>query len=329
VLLPVRDGEAHLAACLDSVLSQSFGDFEVVAMDHASHDSSPAILADFAARDPRLRVLKSSAPGLPGALNESVAASRGAFLARMDADDLCLPGRFGAQMALLEKDPGLGLVGTEVEFFGDGELSEGIQDYQGWINALRDPESIARERFIECPLPHPSWMGRRGLFESLGYLDDGNPEDYHLVLRALSAGWRMAKPEGVLLRWRDHGARHSRSHPRYGRQAFMRLRARWIARDLAAGGTCAVWGAGDRGRLLVRMLQGEGVKVEFVVGIGQKGLNPPSSAHGVPVLAPEEAPFRSGLPLIACVGAPGARAEIRAFAAGRSWAEGKDYWFAS
>jgi hypothetical protein len=220
------------------------------------------------------------------------------------------------------------LIGAKVECFGDGELNEGAKNYETWINALVTPEQIARELFIECPLPHPSWMAWTADLRSLGYLDDGCPEDYQLLLRAAEAGWRLEKPAEVLLRWREHPARHSKSHPRYSRAAFMRLKARFLKRMLIKEGPCVLWGAGDRGRLLTRMLLEEGAKVESVVGL-PSGVNRPSSVHGIPVILPDALPAKLNGPLIACVGTPGVREQIRGWCGGRGWAEGKDYWFAS
>jgi glycosyltransferase involved in cell wall biosynthesis len=128
VLLPVKNSAATLPACLDSLASQTYPGFEIVCVDHASDDATPRILKAFAARDPRLSVLRSSAPSLPAALNEGLAACRGALIARMDADDLCHPARFERQMALFADDPGLGLAGSGVEFFGEGEVSEGYKN---------------------------------------------------------------------------------------------------------------------------------------------------------------------------------------------------------
>ena len=328
VLLPLKNAAATLEDCLKSLESQTFSSFEIIAVDHASDDASSQILKTFAARDTRLRVIQSDAPSLPLALNEGLAACEGEFVARMDADDLCMPTRFENQVKMLKSDQSLAMLGCKVEFFSESNISDGMRAYETWINSLDSPDAIQRGLFVECPLPHPSWMARRELFESLKYLDDGLPEDYHFVLRAVEMGVRMAKPEGVLLRWREHDTRHSKTHARYARPAFMKLRARFLKRLVIKDDPCILWGAGDRGRLLARLLQDEGVAISSVVGWSPKGTEA-SSVHGVEVIPPEALPATLPGPLIACVGAPGARDEIRAWAGKRRWTEGKDYWFAS
>jgi glycosyltransferase involved in cell wall biosynthesis len=293
-------------------------------VDHASKDGSAAMLRRWKTQDSRLRIVNFDGPSLPGALNAGLAECRGRFVARMDADDLCLPRRLEAQAAYLGSHADCGLCATQVEYFGKGELSEGYASYAAWVNSLLEHESLVRERFIECPMPHPAWMAPRQVFETLGgYEDDGFPEDYSFVLRAVEAGFKLAKLPEVLLRWREHAQRHSRLHPRYGRQAFFGLKARHLARMLG-GRPCVLWGAGDRGRLLTRFLLEQGAKVEFLVGLGEG-----TSAHGLPVLKSEEVPDPLPGPLIACVGAPGAREMIRSWCSGRKLTEAGDYWFAS
>ena len=268
-------------------------------------------------------------------LNVGLARCKGRYVARMDGDDLCLPQRLEEQAAWLDVHPETDLLGSRVELFSGAGLSEGYQAYQDWVNALVEPEQILRELFVECPLPHPTWLGRREVFERLGgYLGPDLPEDYHFVLRCVEAGIGLAKHPLALLRWREHPQRHSRTHPRYRREAFFRLKARFI-RSLSIdqrpqrGAGAVVWGAGDRGRLLIRSLQEAGVEVRACVGLGGEEGQGPTQAHGVPVIAPESLPAMLPGPLLVCVGTPGVRPSIHTFMSARRWQEGVDWYFVS
>ncbi len=328
VLMPVRDAMPFLPGALASLQAQTFDDFEVLCVDHGSRDGGGELLAQWQDRDPRFRRLAFSGGGLPDALNFGLRACRGDLVARMDADDLCLPGRLRAQAAFLEADPGLGLAGCGVELFAEGGLSGGYRAYQAWLDSIVDAEDLARELFVECPLPHPGWMARREVYGRLsGYPDEGFPEDYHFLLRAVEAGIRLGRVPETLLRWRDHGRRHSRGHARYGRQAFFGLKARFLVRLFLKGRPCVLWGAGDRARLLARLLKAEGADIFFAVG--QAGRGRPTSMHGVPVLAAEEVRLPLPAPLIACVGAPGARQVIRDWCSRHGLLEGLDWVAAS
>ena len=86
--MPIRNGERFLQEAVDSVLAQTFGDLELIAIDDGSSDSTPAILAEAARRDSRVTVVRQAPTGLVDALNRGIAATRAPFIARLDADDI-------------------------------------------------------------------------------------------------------------------------------------------------------------------------------------------------------------------------------------------------
>ena len=98
VLMPVYNAEAYLAEAVQSVLDQTWADFELIAVNDGSKDASGAILEDFARRDQRVRVISRPNTGIVGALNDAFAVARADLLARMDSDDLCMPARLEKQV---------------------------------------------------------------------------------------------------------------------------------------------------------------------------------------------------------------------------------------
>ena len=116
VVMPVYNAARHLREAVQSVLRQTFRDFELVAVDDGSTDESPAVLREYAARDPRVRVVSRPNTGIVGALNDGLDAARGPLVARMDADDVCLPRRFERQAAFLRDNPACLVVGTRVRY---------------------------------------------------------------------------------------------------------------------------------------------------------------------------------------------------------------------
>jgi glycosyltransferase involved in cell wall biosynthesis len=112
VLLPVYQAERYLEEAVESILAQSFDDFELIALDDGSTDASPRILGALADRDDRIRVRRSQHAGLVSQLNWGIAEARGEFIARMDADDVSHPERFHHQLAYLETHPDCVAVGT-------------------------------------------------------------------------------------------------------------------------------------------------------------------------------------------------------------------------
>jgi glycosyltransferase involved in cell wall biosynthesis len=114
VLMPVHQAERYLEEAVESILSQTFGDFELLALDDGSTDGSPQILADIAKRDGRIRVRRAPQGGLVARLNEGLVEARGAFIARMDADDVSRRDRLERQLDYLMNHPDCVAVGTGV-----------------------------------------------------------------------------------------------------------------------------------------------------------------------------------------------------------------------
>src|SRR5438128_999207 len=107
VLMPVHDGEAFLGPAIESILGQSFAEFELLVIDDGSVDGTPSILDDYAKRDRRIRILRQSHQGLVASLNRGLYATEAAFVARMDADDVSLPGRLLLQVSEMQHRPRL------------------------------------------------------------------------------------------------------------------------------------------------------------------------------------------------------------------------------
>ena len=335
VLLPVHDGADTLDRALASIRGQTRADWEVVAVDDGSTDATAALLGAAARADPRIRVVAPGRVGLVAALNAGLAAARGPFIARMDADDESHPERLAAQAAFLEAHADIGLVGCGVAFGGDRTANQGYALHVDWINALVTPEAIARNRFVESPLAHPSVMFRRELVAVHGGYQAGDfPEDYELWLRWLAAGVRMAKVPRPLLIWHDPPTRLSRTDRRYDGEAFFRLKAGHVARWLADRGVTAgrggapgrpvwVWGAGRPTRQRAAHLGGHGVEIAGYVDVDPKKTG--RSVGGVPVVDPAGLPPPGRVFVLGYVGSRGARDLIRAALVTRGYVEEVDF----
>ena len=114
VAMPVYNCEKYVAKAVESILTQTFEDFEFLIVDDGSTDSSRAILEQYSARDPRIKLVSRPNTGLLVALNEMVGRARGEYVARMDADDVALPGRFERQVQYLDEHPECVLLGSRV-----------------------------------------------------------------------------------------------------------------------------------------------------------------------------------------------------------------------
>jgi len=238
VVLPVYNGEKYLAEAIDSVLAQTFANFELIMIDDGSTDSSQQILSEYERRDARVRVIVRENRGLATTLNNSIDIARGAWIARMDQDDIALPHRFERQLDWLERT-GADISGSWVQRFGSPDKRV--------VRLRQTDEAIKMEMLFCSPFAHPTVMMRTALVKQLRY-DSAweKAEDYDLWERTAEAGWKMTNVPEVLLLYRVHIAQISTRtadqqqqlgqeiRRRYWEFVFhsFRLNRKWIDEDL-------------------------------------------------------------------------------------------------
>lgn len=195
--MSVLNGAATVGAAVRSIQLQTLQDWELIVIDNGSSDRSGAIIGEF--NDARIRLIREQVcAGLAARLNQAVTLSRGEFIARMDADDVCFPERLERQVARLQQDARLSLVGCRAVVFTDdaelvGELPVG----------LTHKEIIARP-FRGFPLPHPTWCGRAAWFRGNPYDPRAETaEDQDLLLRTFRNS-EFGSLDAVLLAYRQN-----------------------------------------------------------------------------------------------------------------------------
>ncbi len=218
VLMPVHNGQLTLPEAVESILTQTFGNFELIVVDDGSTDDSLAILRRFAERDPRVRIISRDNTGIAGALNDAIAAARGELFARMDADDVSMPTRFEQQVKFLVEHPEVVLLGSRVL------LVEPYGTPLYTTSHALEHDQIDREllRGTGWAVVHPVAMMRAAAVRSVGgYRADRVPiEDLDLFLRLTEVGKAANLPD-VLLHYRQH--LDSTNHKRFQEQEGKKL----------------------------------------------------------------------------------------------------------
>jgi len=211
VLLPVRNGMPYLPAAVDSLLRQSFGDLEVLAIDDGSTDATVAYLRSLT--DPRVRVLTAPTPGLASALNAGLAAARGRYIARQDADDWSSPERLQRQVAWLDARPEIDVLATAAAFVDEQDVpleSAWTRTVRAQWDAAVTPAEIATLMPLTCCIFHATIVARAAVLRAAGGYDQATvpAEDYDLWLRLLPAH-RFARVPEPLYTVRVHAASSS------------------------------------------------------------------------------------------------------------------------
>ena len=196
VAMPVYNGGRYLAEAIDSILAQTFSDFELIIIDDGSTDDSLQVLREYEQRDPRIRLIAQENKNLATTLNDIVDLAHGEWIARMDQDDIALPQRFERQLQWL-KETDSDIAGTWAKLFGTAD--------KRILKHAQTDSAIKMELLFGSPFAHPTVMMRTKLVKQLRYDKAWEKcEDYDLWERAVRAGWRMTNVPEVLLLYRQH-----------------------------------------------------------------------------------------------------------------------------
>ena len=218
VVMPVRNGERFLREALDSTLVQTLSELELIVIDDGSTDSTPAILAETAARDSRVRVERQEPGGLTVALNAGCALARAPLIARMDSDDVMLLDRLERQVAYFDSRPGVALLGGGIVL---------VDEHGTEID--REPGRLHLDFLVRNELTHATVMLRADALRALGGYRLDQSEDYDLWLRFDERYGVAALPDPVI-RYRLHPGQFSVTALERQALGFLCVREAAIAR---------------------------------------------------------------------------------------------------
>ena len=240
VLFPVYKTAAYLKEAVDSMLSQTFTDFELIVLNDCSPDNAEEIMDTY--NDPRIvRYRGEQNVGLGNVLNVGISMARGEYIARMDSDDISLPERLQFQVDYLDAHPEYDLVSVGMKEFGEGNA---LHYYDN------ETEQIKFNALFHSPIPHASSMWRKKSFEGLLYDQSFVPsEDYHLWTRALIKGVKMRNLPQVLYMYRrfkgQATASNDGSKRRHANELYIQSAFPGIEEDRVKAWSKGVWRIGD------------------------------------------------------------------------------------
>lgn len=220
--MSVYNGEEYLAEAIESILNQTYVDFEFIIINDGSTDAAAEIIHSY--DDPRIRSREQSNIGLTPSLNRGIALARGEYMARMDDDDLSLPERLARQVAFLGAHPEVGVLGTSCRIVD--ELNDREWEHQVPVS----DEELRRHLVRGNPFVHTSVMVRMSALEAVGGYDEAFPysQDYELWVR-LAGCTRLANlPEALVVR-RLHWGAVSMTRSTELLRLWLRIRIRYRA----------------------------------------------------------------------------------------------------
>ena len=204
VLMPVYNGEKYLREAIDSILSQTFTDFELLIIDDGSSDKSFKIINSY--QDLRIKIIQNPKNvGISASLNDGLSLAKGKYIARMDCDDISLSNRLQKQIDFLDEHPEVVVVGCYMEMI-DFEGNKLNQQYEYPLSH----EDIVNSMLILNPMGHPSVMFRHievvqiGGYRSIKEWNGVSTEDYDLWLRVAARNYELANLSEFLMHYRNH-----------------------------------------------------------------------------------------------------------------------------
>ena len=215
VILPAYNAENFIAECLESLLNQTFSDFCILAVNDASTDNTGNILEDYAAKDTRLRVyhlpLNQGEPAVMQFAMDMLNYMNVEYVARMDADDICVPHRFEKQVQYLDEHPEIDILGSNALLFNNGQTDKAtkVSTLPLLDKDIKAHFSLARDNII-----NPSSMWRHSSIKALGinYAQTATAPDFHMWVQCALHKKTFANLPEPLLLYRIHQAQASKIH---------------------------------------------------------------------------------------------------------------------
>ena len=200
--MPVRNAAKYLQESIESILAQTFQNFELIIIDDGSDDETPAILRQFSKSDTRITITTNTlSQGLSGALNTGIGMSSGRYIARADGDDIALPTRLEEQRDFLEKNPNIAIVGSWYTTFGNNQKNKVIKHPSS-------PSVIAWKFLSDTFFCHPTVVFRRSILATVPCYQDTACEDFAFFSQIVHKH-KGANIKKSLLLYRQHDANYS------------------------------------------------------------------------------------------------------------------------
>jgi len=258
IVMAVKDTAPYLHDCLDSVLAQTYKNWELIVVNDHSSDDSPKILQEYASEDSRIRFYNSSKPRLIPTLQEGYAETKGTLINRMDSDDKMPAYKIQVLVDEWQKHgKGTVIAGGTKHFVDEGSVGDGFIKYEEWLNKVARTNTHYQEIYRECVIPSHCWIIHKDDFDAAGAFDPiVYPEDYDLCFRFYKMGLTIVGIDNSLHHWRDRSNRIARTWEEYKDNRYFDLKLRYFYElDRDKSRPLVLWGAGKNGKDMAKLLQ--------------------------------------------------------------------------
>lgn len=327
IIMAARNTEPYIAACLDSILAQTYVNWELIAVNDRSTDRTNHILLEYAQLDKRIKVYDSEGELLIPALQTGLKHAKGELINRMDSDDKMPHDKLEVMVdAWIQKGRGWIIAGGTEHFVDDGEVGEGFRKYERWLNNVARNNLYWKELYRECVIPSHCWLVHREDFQQAGAFDRNvYPEDYDLSFRFYREGFKVHGLDKVLHFWRDRSDRISRTWDVYKDNRYYELKLKYFYElDRNRDRPMVLWGAGRNGKDMAKHLLKREDQFHWVCDNDRKiGLD----IYGQTMKHFNSIKALDNPQIIVAVSSPDGLTEINELLGGWGKALARDYWW--
>jgi glycosyltransferase involved in cell wall biosynthesis len=252
IILPFRNAAPWIEETIVSITNQTHKDWELIAVNDHSEDETAILITKF--EDSRIQVKANRGKGIIPALQTGLAQATGAYLTRMDADDLMPKNKLESLLSMV--DGKRSIATGKVHYFSDKEVSYGYKKYEAWLNERCENNDHFNHIYRECFVASPNWLvatesiREDRIFEQLRY-----PEDYDMTFLWKKYEYQLSASLETTHLWREHPNRTSRNSDVYDQASFFQLKLDWFSQN-QPGKTLGVFGTGIKGKRIVQQLKG-------------------------------------------------------------------------
>lgn len=292
-LLSVYNGERYIEETIESVLNQTFSDFEFIIINDGSTDSTKEIIDRY--KDNRIRAFHlEKNVGVGEALRYGVSKVEGEYVVKIDGDDISNLSRFQKQKDFLDNNPSVALVKSLFEYFPHNKEVEQSSGYKYCKNVIEQhknkvitPEDIKEKLYWFCCIPHTTIMVRSNILKKENYRPFRVCEDYDLFYRMNKAGYKMDTVAEVLVKTRVTGSSTSVTENKNNQfeEVAYEIKKEEIEKLISQKKPIYIWGAGSFGKKVLSVLNKRNIKVNGFVDSNYENLD--KEYNNIPILPPK------------------------------------------
>ena len=329
IIMAVKDTAPYLHDCIDSIINQTYTNWELIAVNDHSSDDTPNILKSYAEKDDRIKYYDSDKPRLIPTLQVAHSKATGTLINRMDSDDKMPDYKIQVLVDEWNKyGKGTVIAGGTEHFVDEGEVGGGFIKYEKWLNNVAKTSTHYQQIYTECVIPSHCWIIHKDDFNEVDAFNPlVYPEDYDLCFRFYRKKLKVVGIDKILHHWRDRSNRISRTWDEYKDNRYFDLKLRFfyeLDRDYSR--PLVLWGAGKNGKDMAKLLQSYNDEFHWVCDNSNKV---GKDIYGVIMQHFNDIESLKNAQIMIVVASPSGKTEIQDQLDSWNKVAVKDYWFFS